>query len=61
MHTAIDGRLDAINSISSAMQILSAGPAETAKPHRSSDLIPEGWDGNHDTGQFRNFMADQGE
>ena len=48
MHTAINGRLDAISSISSAMQRLSAGPAETAKPYRISDLIPKSWDGSHD-------------
>ena len=58
MHTTINGRLDAISSISSAMQRLSAGPAETAKPHRIRDLIPKSWDGSHDRGQFRNFMAE---
>ena len=58
MHTAINGRLDAISSISSAMQRLSAGPAETANPYRVSDLIPKSWDGSHDKGQFRNFMAE---
>ena len=57
MHTAINGRLDAI-SISSAMQRLSAGPAETAKPYRVSDVIPKSLDGSHDKGQFRNFMAE---
>ena len=57
MHTAINGRLDAINSMSSALQRLSAGPAETAKPYRISDLIPKCWDGSHDKGQFENFMA----
>ena len=58
VHTAINGRLDAISSISSAMQRLSAGPAETANPYRVSDLIPKSWDGSHDKGQFRNFMAE---
>ena len=58
MHTAINGRLDAISSISSAMQRLSAGPAETANPYRVSDLITKSWDGSHDKGQFRNFMAE---
>ena len=58
MHTAINGRLDAISSISGAMQGLSAGPAETANPCRVSDLIPKSWDGSHDKGQFRNFMAE---
>ena len=45
VHTAINGRLDAISSISSAMQRLSAGPAETAQPYRISDNIPKSWDG----------------
>ena len=58
MHPAISGRLDAISSISSAMHTLSAGPAETAKPYRIRDLIPKSWDGSHERGQFRNFMAE---
>ena len=58
VRTAINGRLGAISSISSAMQRLSAGPAETANPYRVSDLIPKSWDGSHDKGQFRNFMAE---
>ena len=58
MHTARNGRLVAISSMSSAMQRLSAGPAETAKPHRVSDLIPKSLDGSHDKGQFRNFMEE---
>ena len=58
MHTAINGRLDTISSISSAMQRLSAGPAETAKLYRISDLIPKSWDGSHDEAQLRNFMAE---
>ena len=57
MHMAINGRLGAISSISSAMLRLSAGPTETAKPYRTSDLIPKSWDGSHDEGQYRNFMA----
>ena len=52
------GRLDATSSISSAMQRLSAGPAETSKPYTISALIPKSWDGSHDKGQFRNFMAE---
>ena len=55
---AINGRLDAISSISSAMQRISAGPAAAAKPYSVSDLIPKSWDGSHDKGQFRNFMAE---
>ena len=56
VHTASNGRLDATSSISSTMQRLSAGPAET--PYRISDLIPKSSGGNHDKGQFRNFMAE---
>ena len=56
--TASNGRLDAISSISSAMQRLSAGPAGTAKPYKISDLIPKSWDGSHEKGQSRNFMAE---
>ena len=41
-----------------AMQRISAGSAEAAKPYRISDLIPKSWDGSHDRGQFRNFMAE---
>ena len=58
MHTAIMGRLHAISSISSAMQRLSTGSAETAKPYRISDLIPKSWDGGHENGQLRNFVAE---
>ena len=50
MHTATMGRLHAISSISSAMQRLSTGSAETAKPYRISDLIPKSWDGGHENG-----------
>ena len=55
MRTATNDRLD---SVSSAMQRLSAGPAETAKPYRICDLIPKSWDGSHEKDQFRNFMAE---
>ena len=41
-----------------AMQRISAGPAEAAKPYRISDLIRKSWDGSHDKGQFRNFLAE---
>ena len=58
MHTAINGRLGALSSISSALQRLSGGPAETSKPNRISDLIPKSRDGRHEQGQFRNLMAE---
>ena len=55
---AINGRLDAISSISSVMQSLSAGTAEAAKPYKIIYLIPKSWDGSHEKGQFRKFMAE---
>ena len=58
MQTAVNDRLDAISSIPSAMRRFLAGPAETAKPYRISELIPKSWNGSHDKGQFRNFMAE---
>ena len=58
MHTAVNGSLYTISSISSAMQRISAGPTETANPYRISDWIPKSWDGSHEKGQFRNFMAE---
>ena len=58
MHTAINGTLDAISSISSAMQRLSAGLAEPAMPYRINDLIPKICDDSHDRGLCRNFMAE---
>ena len=59
MHTAIRGRLDAISSISSDTQRLSAGPAETAKPYRISDLIPKmGERGKLRDGSFTRWVSD---
>ena len=57
MHTAINGTPVAIGSISSAVQRISAGSTEPAKPYRISDSIPKNWDGSHEKDQFRNFMA----
>ena len=58
MHTAINGRLEQ----SAASQVPCRGSqhclVETAKPHRISDLIPKSWDGSHDKGYLRNFMAE---
>ena len=51
MQTAINDRLDAISSIYSAIQRLSAGLAATSKPYKISDLIPKSC-------QFSNFMAE---
>ena len=39
VNDTISGRLDVLNFINTALQIVSARPAET-KPYRISDLIP---------------------
>ena len=46
-----------LNSINTALQNVSARPAET-KPYRISDLIPRNWEGNNEKGEFRSFMSD---
>ena len=54
---AISGRMDMLNSISTALQNVSARPAES-KPYRISDLIPRNWEGSNENGEFRSFMSD---
>ena len=49
MNEANSGRMDMMNSISTALQKVSAKPGES-KPYRVSDLIPRNWD--------RSFMSD---
>ena len=43
----ISGRMDMLNSINTALQNVSARPAET-KPFRISDLIQRNWEGNNE-------------
>ena len=57
VNEAISGRMDMLNSINSALQSVSARPAES-KPNRISDLIPRNWDGSNEKGEFRSFMMD---
>ena len=57
MNEAISGRLDMMNSISTALQKVSAKPAES-KSFRISDLIPRNWEGSNEKGEFRSFMSD---
>ena len=54
---ATSGRMDMFNSVNTALQNVSARPAE-AKPYRISDLIPRNWEGSNEKGEFRSFMSD---
>ena len=57
MNDTICGRMDMLSSINTALQNVSASPAET-KPYRISDIIPRNWEGNNEKGEFRSFMSD---
>ena len=57
MNEAISGRMDMMNSISTAHQKVSAKQTES-KPHRISDFIPRNWEGSNEKGEFRSFMSD---
>ena len=57
VNEAISGRMDMLNSINTALQNVSARPAES-KPYRISDLIPRNWEGSNEKGEFRSFMSD---
>ena len=53
----ISGRMDMLKSINTALQNVSARPAES-KPYRISDLTPRNWEGSNEKGEFRSFMSD---
>ena len=57
VNDAISGRMDMLNSINTALQNVSARPAEN-KPYRISDFIPRNWEGNNEKGELRSFMSD---
>ena len=57
VNEAISGRMEMLNSIKTALQNVSARPAES-KPYRISDLIPRNWEGSNEKGEFRSFMSD---
>ena len=57
MNERINGRMDMLNSISTAIQGMLAKP-NVFKPYKISDLIPRTWEGNNEKGEFRSFMSD---
>ena len=54
---AISCRINMLNSSNTAIQKVSARPAES-KPYQISDLIPRNWEGSNEKGEFRSFMSD---
>ena len=57
VNDVISGRMDMLNSINTALQNVSARPAEN-KPYRIRDLTPRSWEGNNEKAEFRSFMSD---
>ena len=54
VNETVSGRMDTLNSITTALQDVSAR-STVSKPYRVSDLIPRNWEGSNDKGYFRNF------
>ena len=57
VNEAISGRMDISNGINTALQNISARPAES-KQYRISDLIPRNWEGSSEKGEFSSFTSD---
>ena len=47
MNEKVNGRMDMLNSISTAIQNVSM-KTNDSKPYRISDLIPRNWEGNNE-------------
>ena len=56
VNDTISGRMDMLNGINTALQNVSARPAES-QPYRIGDLIPRNWEGSKRKGKFRSFMS----
>ena len=52
----VNGRVDMLNCINTALQNVSAR-STASLPYAISDLIPRNWEGSDDTGKFRNLPA----
>ena len=57
MNETVNGRMDMLNSINTALQNVSTKTTDS-KPYRVSDLIPRNWEGSNEKGKFRSFMSD---
>ena len=49
MNETVNGRMDMLNSINTALQNVST-KTNDSKPYRISDLIPRNWEGNNEKG-----------
>ena len=57
MNETVNGRMDMLNSINTALQNVSMKTTDS-KPYRISDLIPRNWKGSNEKGEFRSFTTD---
>ena len=57
MNETVNGRMDMLNSINTALQNVSTKTTDS-KPYRISDLIPRNWEGSNEKGEFRSFRSD---
>ena len=57
MNETVNGRMDMLNSINTALQNVSTKTTDF-KPYRISDLIPRNWEGSNEKGESRSFMSD---
>ena len=49
MNETVNGRMDMLNSINTALQSVSKKTTDS-KPYRISDLIPRNWEGSNEKG-----------
>ena len=49
MNETVNGRMDMLNSINTALQNVSTKTTDS-KPYRISDLIPRNWEGSNEKG-----------
>ena len=56
LNEAVNGRLDVLSGIATAMHRTSAHP--DPEPHRISDFVPRNWECSNDKGELRHFLSD---
>ena len=58
MRNEVNGRLDLLNSMTTAILNIATASSNGTRPHKISDLIPKNWEGSNEKDDFRNFMSD---
>ena len=56
MNETVNGRIDMLSSINTALQNVSA-KLVVSKPYRISDFIPRNWEVSNDNGKYRHLMS----